>query len=60
MCYNSAQSLCKLAFAGPKTNESSYLVFTSGCPADHVTGFKNGGLRKMLSECRSWCVDKTI
>lgn len=34
--------------------ESSYLVFTSGCPADHVSGFKNGGLKRMLSECRSW------
>ena len=38
------------------TNESSLFVTTCGCPADHVGGFKNGGLKKMLSECRSWLV----
>ena len=38
------------------TDESSYFVVTSGCPADHVGGFKNGGLKRMLSECRSWLV----
>ena len=30
------------------------MAITSGCPADHVGGFKNGGLKRMLSECRSW------
>ena len=35
------------------TSEKVYSVVTYGCPADHVTGFKNGGLRRLLSECRS-------
>lgn len=42
-----------LSYSGD-TNESSYFVVTSGCPADHVSGFKSGGLKKMLSECQSW------
>lgn len=33
--------------------EKVYSVVTYGCPADHVTGFKNSGLRRLLSECRS-------
>ena len=34
--------------------ESSYSFVTCGCHADHVEGFKNGGLKKILSGCRSW------
>lgn len=37
--------------------ESSYFAITSGCPADHVGGFKYGGLKRMLSECRSRSVE---
>ena len=30
--------------------ESSYYMVTFGAPADHVRGFKNGGLKKLLQE----------
>ncbi|XP_064387064.1 inositol polyphosphate-4-phosphatase type I A-like isoform X2 [Halichondria panicea] len=35
------------------TGERTYNFCTFGCPADHGRSFKNGGLRKLLSECRS-------
>lgn len=54
--YVRASTSCFLVDIIGITDESSYFVVTSGCPADHVGGFKNGGLKRMLSECRSWLV----
>ena len=50
-CYNAYRRKCIYVNAG-KQEESSYVTITSGCPADHVSGFRNGGLKKMLSECK--------
>lgn len=33
--------------------EKAYAMVTLGCPAHHLDGFKNGGLKRLLSECRS-------
>lgn len=31
-----------------------YNTVTFGCPADHVQGFKNGGLKSILNKCKIW------
>ena len=36
----------------PAPHGKSYYITTFGAPADHVSGFKNGGLRRLLQEGR--------